>query len=99
MKRKNSLTLTELLSLDALIAIAQQRGLSLNDRLSSTEEQGEAMAEVHAAMAEARHGGLELSAKDREIVSQIRSLAKNLEIAPTLSQLIELRGEALRQQS
>lgn len=99
MKQDTSLTLAELLSLDALITVAQQRGLSLNDRLSNTQEQAEAMAEVHAAMWEARHGGLELSAKDRQIITQIHDLAKQLEVAPTLGQLIELRGEALKQRN
>ncbi len=99
MKQDTSLTLAELLSLDALISVAQQRGRSLNDRLSSTEEQAEAMAEVHEAMWEARHGGLELSAKDKVIITQIHDLAKKLEISPTLGQLIELRGEALKQNS
>jgi hypothetical protein len=96
MKQDSSLTITELMSLDMLITVAQKRGRSLDDRLSSTEEQAEAMAEVHEAMWEARHGGLELSDHDREIFTKIRELASNLEIAPTLGELIELRGQALQ---
>jgi hypothetical protein len=96
MKKDSSLTITELMSLDMLITVAQKRGRSLDDRLSSTEEQAEGMAEVHEAMWEARHGGLELSDHDREIFAKIRELASNLEIAPTLGELIELRGQALR---
>ena len=98
MKYDDSLTLTELLSLDVLISVAQQRGRSLNDRLSNTEEQAEAMAEIHEAMWAARHGGLELSAGDREIIGRMSELAQNLSIAPTLGQLIELRGQALKSQ-
>jgi hypothetical protein len=97
MKENTGLSLAELLLLDALISVAQKRGRSLNDRLRSAEEQAESMAEVHMEMWEARNGGLELSARDRRIIAQIRELAGRLEIAPTLGQLIELRGEALRQ--
>jgi hypothetical protein len=94
MNQDSSFTMVELMSLDMLITVAQKRGRSLDDRLSSTEEQAEAMAEVHEAMWEARHGGLELSDKDREIFAQIRELANSLEIAPTLGELVELRGQA-----
>ena len=90
MNQDTGLTLAELLSLDSLMAVAQQRGLSLDDRLDNTQELAEAMAAIH--------GGLELSAGDRETIVKIRELASNLEIAPTLGELIELRGEALRQQ-
>lgn len=97
MKKETSLTFSESLSLDALIALAQERGLSISDRVTNTQEEAEAQAEVHEAMWEARHGGLELSDHDRTIISRIRELASQLEIAPTLGQLIELRGEAFLQ--
>ena len=90
MKYDASLTLTELLSLDVLITVAQQRGRSLADRVSNAEEYAESFAEVH--------GGLELSPGDREIIGRMRELAQNLSFAPTLGQLIELRGQALKGQ-
>jgi hypothetical protein len=98
MNGEKGLTLAELLSLDALISVAQQRGRSFDDRLDNTEEIAEAQMAMHEAMWEARHGGLEVSQRDREILSQIRDLAMQLEMAPSLGQLIEIRGEALRQQ-
>ena len=98
MKDEMKLSFSELLSLDALIAVAQERGLKLTDRVKNDQDQAEAAGELHAAMWEARHGGLELSGHDREILAKIRDLASQLEIAPTLGQLIELRGEAIRQQ-
>lgn len=98
MKKEAGLSYSELINLDSLIAVAQERGLSLGDAVKSTEEQAEAMAEIHEAMWEARHGGLQISARDREIISKIRDLASQLELAPTLGQLIQLRGEALKGQ-
>jgi hypothetical protein len=96
MNGNSGLSYTQLLSLDSLIAHAQQRGLSFDDRLDNTEEQAHAQAELHEAMWEARHGGIVITERDREILSQIRELASQLELAPTLGQLIEMRAEALR---
>jgi hypothetical protein len=99
MKGESRLTVAELLSLDAIIAAAQQRGLSFADRLDNTQEQAEAQAERVEAMWEARHGGLTFSARDREILSRIRDLTRELEFSPTLGQLIELRAELVRELS
>jgi hypothetical protein len=102
MNRNKGLSFAELRSLDALIAVAQQRGRSLDDHLDHTEEQAEAQAAVHEAMweerhaVEGRHGGLELSARDRELVARIRDLAMQLQFAPTLRQLIDLRALAVQ---
>jgi hypothetical protein len=98
MNREQGLNALELASLDLLISIAQARGRGFDDRLESVTEQTEALVEVHEAMWEARHGGLELSERDRETIVRIGELAASLEIAPTLGQLIEMRGEALRLQ-
>ena len=98
-KKSTRLTAAELASLDALITLAQQKGRKLTDRLDHTEEQAEAQAELHEAMWEARHGGFEFGQRDREILRKIRSLASELEVAPTLKQLVELRGAALREQA
>ena len=98
MNKETRLSFSELLNLDALIAFAEERGLSFSDRLDKTQEQAEAQAELHEAMWEARHGGMEFSEHDREILGQMRELASQLEFSPTLGQLIELRQEALRAQ-
>lgn len=97
MKGKSGLSHVELLALDLLIAVAQERGRSLTDRVSNAEEQAEAQAEAAEARWEARHGGMLISEHDKEIVAQMKDLARKMESAPTLNQLIEMRGEALRQ--
>jgi hypothetical protein len=47
-------------------------------------------------MWETRHGGIDVSAHDRELLARIRELAAQLEVAPTLGQLVQLRAEAVR---
>ena len=86
----------ELASLDLLITVAQQRGRGLGDPVTKDEEQAQAHMDLAVAMYDARHGGLEFSDRDREIIRQIGELAASLELAPTLGQLIEMRGEAVR---
>ena len=92
------LAAAELASLDLLITVAQLRGRGLDDRVTKNEEQAQAQMDHAVAMYDARHGGLEFSQRDREILRQIGELASELEVAPTLGQLIEMRGEAVRSQ-
>lgn len=61
MDRESSLNAAQLVSMDLLIAIAQQNGMSLEDRLDKTQEQAEAQADRVEAMWEARHGGWEVT--------------------------------------
>ncbi|GAA3673049.1 hypothetical protein GCM10023081_09260 [Arthrobacter ginkgonis] len=98
MDRESSLNSAQLASIDLLIAIAQQNGLSLEDRLEKTQEQAEAQADRVEAMWEARHGGLEITEHDLQVIGKIRELAATLESSVTLKQLIELRDEALKSQ-
>ncbi len=91
----SSLTPRELASLDLMITAAQQRGVGLND-IASDDDEAEAHADRVEAMWEARHGGIEFSEHDREVLRQIRDLASTLESQVTLGQLIELRAEAVR---
>ena len=93
---RNALGPSELAHLDAMITAAQARGFGMDDRLRNTECLADAQENMHEAMHEARQGGLELSERDREILGQVRELAGQLDIAPTLGQLIELRAEAVR---
>ena len=96
MKQNAGLSHVELLSLDLLIAVAQERGRSFDDAVDNTEEQAQAQADRVQAQWEARHGGITFSDRDREVISKIRELASTLESAPTLGELIELRGKALQ---
>lgn len=98
MKDEIRLSFAEFLTLDAMIAVAQERGLSFTDRLDNTQEQAEAQADRVEGMWETRHGGLVFSDHDREIFAQMNELASQLEFAPTLGELVELRAEALRMQ-
>lgn len=92
---RSSLTPRELASLDLMITAAQQRGVAL-DGIASDDDEAEAHADKAEAMWEARHGGIEFSDHDREVLAQIRDLARSLETQVTLGQLIELRAEAVR---
>jgi hypothetical protein len=91
MAKETRLTIRELASLDAVITAAQARGLTLADRVTKMTDYTEALIDVHH--------GIEISRPDREILGRMRELASQLEMAPTLSQLIEARGEAVRQLS
>jgi len=91
-----TLSPVELASLDLLITVAQSRGLSLEDRVTNTQEQAEAQAEHAEAMWEARHGSLDYVETDRETLRRVRELSVGLETAPTLGQLLELRAQAVR---
>lgn len=87
----------QIASLDAVITAAQQKGRGFDDRLVKHEEQGEQMAEVHMAMWEARHGGLEMSDHDRIVLSKVKDLMSTLEMEPTLGQLLTMRGQAVHE--
>jgi hypothetical protein len=99
MKPESSLSISQLLSLDTIITIAQERGLGLDDKIKTTNEQAEAVAEIHEAMWEARHGAFWITDHDQEILGRIKELASQLESETTLGALITMRGEALRQMS
>ena len=95
MSRESRLGPAELAQLDALITAAQARGAGPDDVLNKTEEQAQAQFDLHEAMWEERHGGIEVSPRDRELLAQMRELAGQLDVAPTLGQLIALRAEAV----
>ncbi len=92
------LTHAELASLDALITVAQSKGRTFDDRL----EDDECVAEAQMAMVETRmegRGGIEFSEHNRQILGQIRELASQLQGAPTLGQLMEMRSQAVQEGS
>ena len=78
MKDHVTLSPAELASLDLLITVAQSRGLSLDDRVTKTEEQAEAQMQMAEAMWEARHGGLDYVETDRETLRRVREVSADL---------------------
>ncbi len=96
MEQNSKLTPLEILNLDVLIKAAQERGLSFDDEVLHDLDQAEAHAELAEAMWEARHGAFVFNEDDQVIIQQIKDLASQLEVSPTLRQLIEMRDEAVR---
>jgi hypothetical protein len=86
------LTLGELQHIDALISLAQEQGLGLNDSLKANKD----ITCCGAVAADAR-GKLVFSARDREIFRKMAELETQVEKMPTLGQLIEARGALLRE--
>ena len=86
------LTLAELQHIDALISIAQEQGLTPDERLRASNDN----ACCGAIAAEAK-GKLTFSDHDREIIRKIGELQQKLDSMPTLGQLIEARGKLLRE--
>ncbi len=91
-KTKSRLTLGELQHVDALISLAQEQGLKLDDNLKATKD----LSCCGAVTAEAK-GKLVFSARDREIFQKMAELETQIESMPTLGRLVELRGELLRE--
>lgn len=98
MKTRQTLSIAEIMTLDTLITVAQQRGRGLHDRVVKTEEQAQAQADLHQAMWDARHGGIEISEHDRVTIRKMRELAATLEMSPSLETLLAIRAEAVRGQ-
>jgi hypothetical protein len=84
----------ELATLDALIAVAQQIGINL-DTLDDDDCDAHA-TEGAAETVEARHDGVIFRYVEHEVLPRLRGLASQVEGAPTLRKLIELRGAATR---
>lgn len=92
MKRRLRLTLGELQHLDSLISLAQEQGVNLDDAVKAQSE----ICCCGALTAEAK-GKFVYSGRDLEIIRQIVELESQIESAPTLGRLIEIRGELLRE--
>ena len=86
------LTLAELQHIDALISLAQEQGLGPNDTIKANKD----ISCCGAVAADAR-GKLVFSPRDREIFRKMAELESQVESMPTLGQLIEARGELLRE--
>lgn len=83
------LSYAELAVIDALITVAQERGIGLDS--SDTDDPPSGAAET----VEARHDGL-FRLVEEQILPRIRELTRELGSAPTLRRLLELRGRAVR---
>lgn len=97
MKKESALSHYELLRIDSLITYAQERGLTMNDKIKYDTDQTEGFADLHEATWATRHDGYQLGENDKAIFAKIRELAAQIEFAPTLGELIQYRAEALRQ--
>jgi hypothetical protein len=86
------LTLAELQHIDALISVSQEQGLKLGDTLKANKD----LSCCGATAADAK-GKLVFSEHDREIFRKMAELEAQIESMPTLGQLIEIRGELLRE--
>jgi hypothetical protein len=90
--KERRLTFGELQHLDGLISVLQEQNRNLNESIVQRDS-------CCCAITETAHGRFTVSARDRELLSQIAALESQLESVPTLGQLIELRGQLLRQAS
>ncbi|RPF26230.1 hypothetical protein [Georgenia muralis] len=92
--KDDRLSLGELRHLDGLITILEEQGLAVDDVIITGEDGccGAIAATAH------ENDRFASSVHDREILARIRELESQLESAPTLGELIELRGRALRPQ-
>jgi hypothetical protein len=86
------LSLGELQYIDAQISLAQERGLKLDDNLRANSDN----SCCGAVTAEAK-GKLVFSAHDREIFRKMADLESQIQSMPTLRQLVDARGELLRE--
>jgi hypothetical protein len=78
--------------IDAQISLAQERGIGLDDDLVANKD----ITCCGAITAEAR-GKLVFSDHDREIFRQMAELETKVQRMPTLRQLMDVRGELLRE--
>jgi hypothetical protein len=91
--RSQSLSFGELSHINGLIALMQERGVGLGDLVKAQSD----VCCCGAITCEAK-GKIVFNEHDREIIRQIAELENQLELSPTLGDLVELRGELLRAQ-
>jgi hypothetical protein len=86
-----AVTYAEFMQLDALIALAVERGIDLGERVKTQSD----VCCCGAVAATARRGVV-FEERDQEIIRRIAELEEQIESAPTLGQLIEIRDGLLR---
>jgi hypothetical protein len=79
---------TNIAHVELLITAALEHGASLGDVVKGAG---------HDPVVCDAHKGFDLSHEDVEILSEITRLYQRLEWSPTLQELVEVRGEMLRQ--
>lgn len=89
MKDRPRLSHAELAIVDALITVAQERGIGIDSSDSDDTPSGA------AETVEARHDGI-FRLVEEQVLPRIRELTRELGPAPTLRRLLELRGRAVR---
>jgi hypothetical protein len=80
----------ELAIVDALITVAQERGIGID----STDDDPDPPSGA-AETVEARHDGI-FRLVEEQVLPRIRELTRELGSAPTLRRLLELRARAVR---
>lgn len=91
-KKKSRLTHVELAAIDATITALQATGHKI-DVVAKDDNPREQMA---MAMADAHHPFVELTEHDREIIAQIRTLARQLSSRTSLPDLVNARGQIVQ---
>ena len=93
--RKSSSSRTgELLHLDAIITLAQEQGVRLDEKVQAQSD-----VCCRGAVAATARGKFVFEGRDQEIVNEISNLERQIGSAPTLQRLIEIRGELLRERN
>jgi hypothetical protein len=87
--KDKSLTASQLARIDLMITLAQEKGFEV-DQVFKTH------TDETAGLMDAHHPLFDLSEHDREIITQIRELASQLEQSTSLSDLLALRGQAVK---
>ena len=91
-KSNRRLSLGELQHIDSLISLAQEQGIKPDGNLKANKD----LTCCGALAAEAK-GKLVFNAHDRDIFHRMAELESQIESMPTLSRLVEIRGELLRE--
>ena len=90
-KKKTQLTHLELSAVDLTITALQAAGHTIDGAKDDNPREQWAQG-----WADAHHPLIELTRRDREIISEIKKLASQLSSRTSLGQLLKLRGEALK---
>ena len=85
---KRSFSAANIASIESMITAALEKGARLGDVIKGAG---------HDPVVCDAHKGFDLSDYDIRVLAEITSLYKKLEWAPTLQELIEVRGKMLRQ--
>jgi hypothetical protein len=91
-RKKSRLTHVELAAIDLTITALEAAGHKITD-VAKDDNPREQMAE---AWADAHHPNIDLTARDREIIGQIKVLAGKLSSRTSLPELLKVRGKIVQ---